>query len=225
MYSRVLIFSGGCLDTEFAKDYLANEKFDLVICADSGLDAAYRLGVKADYIVGDFDSLSENAIERYRNDDIRKSKEVKVIKFPPEKDSTDTDIALEYAMEQKPDEIVILGATGGRMDHFLANVNILMKPLKYGIPTYIVDKYNKIYLIDKDTVIKRKSLWGKYISFQPLTEIVKNVRLSGLKYILDGEDLTIGKSLTVSNEMADGTDEAMISFDTGVIIVIEARDA
>lgn len=225
MYSRVLIFSGGCLDTEFAKDYLANEKFDLVICADSGLDAAYRLGVKVDYIVGDFDSLSENAIERYRNDDIRKSKEVKVIKFPPEKDSTDTDIALEYAMEQKPDEIVILGATGGRMDHFLANVNILMKPLKYGIPTYIVDKYNKIYLIDKDTVIKRKSLWGKYISFQPLTEIVKNVRLSGLKYILDGEDLTIGKSLTVSNEMADGTDEAMISFDTGVIIVIEARDA
>lgn len=225
MYSRVLIFSGGCLDMGFAKDYLANEKFDLVICADSGLDDAYRLGVKADYIIGDFDSVSGNVFEKYKKGDVTESKEARFIKFPPEKDSTDTDIALEYAMEQNPDEIVILGATGGRMDHFLANVNILIKPLKYGIPTYIVDKYNKIYLIDKDTVIKRKSLWGKYISFQPLTEIVKNVRLSGLKYILDGEDLTIGKSLTVSNEMADGTDEAMISFDTGVIIVIEARDA
>lgn len=225
MYSRVLIFSGGCLDVEFAKDYLATEKFDLVICADSGLDAAYRLGVKADYIVGDFDSLSENAIERYRSDDIRKSKKVKVIKFPPEKDSTDTDIALEYAMEQKPDEIVILGATGGRMDHFLANVNILMKPLKKGIHAYLIDRYNKIYLTDKHTVIKRKSLWGKYISFQPLTETVKNVKLSGLKYPLDGEDLTIGKSLTVSNEMAEEADEAIISFDSGVIIVIEARDA
>ena len=225
MYNRVLVFSGGCLDTEFAKEYLANEKFDLVICADSGLDAAYQLGIEADYIIGDFDSVSGNVFEKYKKGDVTESKEARFIKFPPEKDSTDTDIALEYAMEQNPDEIVILGATGGRMDHLLANVNILMKPLKRGIKAYLIDKYNKIYLTDRGIIIKRKSLWGKYISFQPLTEIVKNVRLSGLKYILDGEDLTIGKSLTVSNEMADGTDEAMISFDTGVIIVIEARDA
>ena len=54
---------------------------------------------------------------------------------------------------------------------------------------------------------------------------MKNVRLSGLKYPLDGEDLTFGKSLTVSNEMAEGEDEAIISFDSGVVIVIEARDA
>ena len=225
MYNRVLVFSGGCLDTEFAKEYLANEKFDLVICADSGLDAAYQLGIEADYIIGDFDSVSGNVFEKYKKGDVTESKEARFIKFPPEKDSTDTDIALEYAMEQNPCEIVILGATGGRMDHFLANVNILMKPLKRGIKAYLIDKYNKIYLTDRGIIIKRKSLWGKYISIQPLTEVVKNVRLSGLKYPLDGEDLTIGKSLTVSNEMAEGEDEAIISFDSGVVIVIEARDA
>ena len=123
-----------------------------------------------------------------------------------------------------PDEIVILGATGGRMDHFLANVNILMKPLKNGIKSYIIDKYNKIYLIDSEETIERKSLWGKYISFQPLTEKVKNVWLKGFKYTLAGKELTIGESLTISNEMADSESKAVVSFDSGVLIVIESHD-
>ena len=82
MYNRVLVFSGGCLDTEFAKEYLAGEKFDLVICADSGLDAAYQLGIKADYIIGDFDSVSGNVFEKYKKGNVTESKEAKFIKFP-----------------------------------------------------------------------------------------------------------------------------------------------
>lgn len=225
MCGRVLIFSGGHLDLEFAKTYLTEEKFDMVICADSGINFAYELGIKVDCIMGDFDSASNNIVDKYRNNEVPESEGIKFVKFPPEKDSTDTDIVLEYALEKEPDEIVILGATGGRMDHFLANVNILLKPLRHGIRTYIIDKYNKIYLIDCHTEIKRKALWGKYISLLPFTENVKNVRLNGFKYPLDGADLAIGNSLTVSNEMSEGADEASISFDSGILIVIEARDS
>ncbi len=221
---RTLIFSGGHIDTEFAKEYLAKKKFDMVICADSGLNAAYKLGVKVDCIMGDFDSVSSDIVELYRNDRVEASKGVKFVKFPPKKDLTDTDIVLEYVISLNPDEIVILGATGGRMDHFLANVNILMKPLRNGIKSYIIDKYNKIYLIDSEETIERKNLWGKYISFQPLTEKVKNVWLKGFKYTLAGKELTIGESLTISNEMADSESEAVVSFDSGVLIVIESHD-
>jgi len=221
---RTLIFSGGHIDTEFAKEYLAKEKFDMVICADSGLNAAYKLGVKVDCIMGDFDSAANDIVELYRNDRVEASKGVKFEKFPPKKDLTDTDIVLEYVISLNPDEIVILGATGGRMDHFLANVNILMKPLKNGIKSYIIDKYNKIYLIDSEETIERKNLWGKYISFQPLTEKVKNVWLKGFKYTLAGKELTIGESLTISNEMADSESKAVVSFDSGVLIVIESHD-
>ena len=221
---RTLIFSGGHIDTEFAKEYLAQKKFDMVICADSGLNAAYKLGVKVDCIMGDFDSVSSDIVELYRNDRVEASKGVKFVKFPPKKDLTDTDIVLEYVISLNPDEIVILGATGGRMDHFLANVNILMKPLRNGIKSYIIDKYNKIYLIDSEETIERKNLWGKYISFQPLTEKVKNVWLKGFKYTLAGKELTIGESLTISNEMADSESEAVVSFDSGVLIVIESHD-
>ncbi len=221
---RTLIFSGGHIDTEFAKEYLDQKKFDMVICADSGLNAAYKLGVKVDCIMGDFDSVSSDIVELYRNDRVEASKGVKFVKFPPKKDLTDTDIVLEYVISLNPDEIVILGATGGRMDHFLANVNILMKPLRNGIKSYIIDKYNKIYLIDSEETIERKNLWGKYISFQPLTEKVKNVWLKGFKYTLAGKELTIGESLTISNEMADSESEAVVSFDSGVLIVIESHD-
>ena len=221
---RTLIFSGGHIDTEFAKEYLDQKKFDMVICADSGLNAAYKLGVKVDCIMGDFDSVSSDIVELYRNDRVEASKGVKFVKFPPKKDLTDTDIVLEYVISLNPDEIVILGATGGRMDHFLANVNILMKPLRNGIKSYIIDKYNKIYLIDSEETIERKNLWGKYISFQPLTEKVKNVWLKGFKYTLAGKELTICESLTISNEMADSESEAVVSFDSGVLIVIESHD-
>ena len=68
-------------------------------------------------------------------------------------------------------QVVVLGATGGRMDHMLGNIHLLFPCLQKGIEAYILDSQNRIYLIDKERTFKRREIWGKYISFLPLTEV------------------------------------------------------
>ena len=223
-FAKTLIISGGKTDIDFARNYLKKNNFDTVVCADSGLNAAYELGVKVDYFMGDFDSVSSDILKLYMDKKIDNSKAAEFVKYPTQKDATDTELVLDYVLENNASSIVILGATGGRIDHLLANIGILLKALKKNIETYIVDSYNKICLIDKKTEIYRDDIWNKYISFYPYTEKVENVRLSGLKYELKGENIEIGSSRTVSNEFAEGCDRASISFDKGILIVIQSKD-
>lgn len=224
MLGRTLIFSGGEIDDSFAADYLKEQHFDTVVCADSGLDAAFRLDVPVTYFMGDFDSVSPQVLERYRQKEVENSLKVEWIQYPREKDATDTHMVLDWVLEKKPSEIVILGATGGRLDHFLANLNLLMLPLKRHIPAAILDQQNKIYLIDTDTSIPADEVFGKYISLQPLTEKVTGVTLRGFKYLLDDYTMTIGSSRGVSNEIEAGAKEAIVQIKDGVLIVIESKD-
>lgn len=113
-------------------------------------------------------------------------------------------------------EITILGATGGRLDHFLSNLNILMKPLKQGIPAYIVDSHNRLYLIDGETTLHREQVFGKYISLQPLSEEVYPVTLTGFQYGLKDYTLTYGDGRAISNEFAPEAQTATISFTRGI---------
>ena len=99
-----------------------------------------------------------------------------------------------------------------------------MKALKKDIETYIVDRYNKIFLVGKNTELYKDDMWNKYISFYPYTDEVTNLRLSGLKYELYGEDIKIGSSRTVSNEFPDDCDKANVLFDDGILIVIQSKD-
>ena len=110
------------------------------------------------------------------------------------------------------------------MIHLLANIGILSKALENGVETYIIDSYNKIYLIDGETELYKDDIWSKYISFYPYTDEVKNLRLSGLKYELEGVDVIKGSSRTVSNEFAEGIDKAYVSFDSGILTVIQSKD-
>ena len=208
---------------EFVSEYLKNEQFDHVVCVDSGLDSAAKLGVRVDVILGDFDSVSSEVLERYKEKQEEKDGAV-FVSYPAAKDYTDTSMAVEWVLSKKPPEIVILGATGGRLDHLLSNINILVEPLKKGVPAYLADECNRLYLIDGAHRFKREDAFGKYISFLPLTTSVKGVTLRGFEYPLDNETLNIGMSRAVSNEFADGQDMAEIVFDDGILIVVESRD-
>lgn len=224
MLGRTLVFSGGRYDDSFVKAYLKEQSFDSVVCADSGLDAAFRHNVMVDYFMGDFDSVSPIVLEKYQNAFASEKHSAQWIQYPKEKDATDTQLVLEWVVERNPSEIVILGATGGRMDHFLANLNLLMIPLKQKIPAYIIDRNNKIYLIDSKTKIKRKNQYGKYISIQPLSQEVIGITLQGMKYTLEDYTMRIGTSLGVSNEMAKDCQEAVIQMKDGVLVVVESMD-
>lgn len=214
---RCLIITGGKLDLSFASGFLKKETFDKVIAVDGGLEGVKALGLEPDMIVGDFDSVKPEILDFYRT-----REHIIWDARQPEKDETDTELALMKAQAIGCTHIVVLGATGGRMDHMLGNIHLLFPCLQRGIEAVILDGQNRIYLIDGEQVFRRSRTWGKYISFVPLTEQVKGITLTGFKYPLHEKDIEIGTSLCISNELLD--EEGRITFSEGVLIVVESHD-
>ena len=214
---RCLIIAGGQISLGGYLLPIQQEPFDLVIAVDDGLKSADRLHFIPSHVVGDFDTVEPELLARYRKDE-----NILFYTHCPEKDATDTELAMELAIEQGAEEIVILGGTGGRMDHTLANLQVMMKPLQAGIPCFMADACNRIRLLDHSMRFRRKDCFGTYISLIPLTEKVENVTLKGFKYPLHNYCLTIGNSLGISNELAEDTGE--VCFTDGILICIESRD-
>lgn len=222
-FGRVLVIAGGEADIDFLAGYLENQEISAVVCADAGLDTAAALGLQVDYAMGDFDSVSQKGLEYYK----RKSsvgQGTEFISYPPEKDATDLHLALDWVVGRKPEEILIVGATGRRLDHFLASVNLLMVPLAQGIPAFIIDRHNRLYLLKDSHIFRRSEVFGKYISLLPLTEKVRGITLRGFRYNLENGEMRIGDSLGVSNELAEGAAEAFLEMGEGILAVVESRD-
>ena len=215
---RCLIITGGSIDLEFVRSYLAKEKFERIIAVDRGLAAAGALGLVPDAAVGDFDSVDPAILAEFR-----RQEHIVWEVHQPEKDDTDTELAIKRALAMGASHIVLLGATGGRLDHLLGNIHLLFPCLQRGVQASIVDPGNKLYLIDGEHHFKKKDVWGTYVSFLPLTEEVRGITLRGFKYPLTDRDISIGTSLCISNELED--EEASITFREGVLVVVESRDA
>lgn len=212
-----LIVTGGNVDLDLLNNYYNTNKDSLIIAVDKGLEALYKLNIIPHHIVGDLDSVNQEILKHYNNISC-----VEVHKYMPEKDYTDTDIALKLAIDLHVSSIAILGATGTRIDHILANIHILTYALNSQIPCYILDTNNKISLTDNSIILNKNKIYGKYISLIPLTTSVEGLTLKGFKYPLDNFCLTVGKSLGVSNELIEDT--ATISLKSGILIVIESKD-
>ena len=143
--------------------------------------------------------------------------------FNPVKDASDTEIAIRLAMTLGAKEILILGATGGRIDHLWANVQSLAIPFKAGIDAVIMDTQNKIRLIGGgETHLKKGETYGPYFSVFPLGEEVYGFSIKGAKYPLDNHTLIPYDSLCVSNQFQE--DEVTISFMKGIVILMETKD-
>lgn len=213
-----LIVTGGPLDLEFAKDFLEKRQFDMVIAVDRGLNAVFKLNLIPDAIVGDFDSVEESVLHDYKNKNENITWEI----HKPEKDETDTELALNTAIRLGCTKLVLLGATGGRQDHFLGNLHLLYACLKKGVEAGIADERNWITVIEKSRTFEADKIFGKYISFLPLSEAVKGITLTGFKYPLLKKDITIGTSLCISNELISASGK--VEFDSGTLICVESHD-
>jgi thiamine pyrophosphokinase len=219
--SVFLIISGGKIDSDWLKDWLNRNIVTYCIAADRGLETADSLGINVDLILGDYDSVDKNVLNKYK-------KTAEVLTYPPEKDYTDTHIAVKKAVEKIVADglkdsaaIYIAGATGTRLDHTMTNIFVLDEALKAGVSAFIIDRHNKIYIKDSKFIIKKSEQFGEYVSFIPMTEKVK-ISLDGMKYNLTDFELTHGNSLCQSNEIVG--DEAKIDIEYGKLIVIEALD-
>lgn len=217
MGKRMVIVSGGELDEKFALAVLRESVTNCVIGVDKGMELLYWNGIVPSYIVGDFDSVDQKIANYYRDET-----SVPIREYNPVKDASDTEIAVRLAMTLGCSELIILGATGGRIDHLWANVQTLTIPFRAGIDAKILDPRNRIRLIGGKTVLKKSEAYGPYFSLFPLGNEVYGFNIEGAKYPLRNHTLTPFDSLCVSNQIAG--DEVTIDFSAGTVILMETRD-
>lgn len=238
-----IIVSGGDIQSDFALYFLkkniekAGRENIRLIAADRGLEFFLDYLILPDVVIGDFDSLSEdgkNFLEMQSEDipyggmlewKLQKGegKVVEVVRLRPEKDDSDTQSAMNYVIQNGAKEIVILGVTGNRVDHLMANFGLLILAQKQGAEVALADRYNYMKLISSGTILKKAEQFGKYVSFFPLGEDVTGLTLEGFKYPLDKYHLTTADSgLTVSNEISE--EYAKVTYESGTLLMIMSRD-
>ncbi len=199
------------IETDAAKLLAALDKNSYILCADNGYSYAKQCGITPDLIIGDFDSYKGNLPDN-----------IPVITVPSEKDDTDTGLCLSYAIEHGFDDIIIYGGLGGRLDHTIANLQLIAAAAEKGISIRILDVSDQAYAICCSSIeIPRRD--DCYISVFSASDISKGVSESGVKYCLDNHSLTRDFPLGVSNEFKD--DKALISVKKGTLIIIVSHEA
>lgn len=210
------IFTGGKLAVGSMDELgLHMSEADLIIAADSGYNNASRLGVRPGLLLGDLDSIDRKKLAPDELEHIEK------IIVPAIKDDTDTQLAVDTALERGADEIIIIGGLGGRLDHTLSTVFLLEYIKDKGARGVITDGRNRVRIMEsgEELTIKRGY---KYLSLVGLTDTCEGVSISGVFYPLKDAVLERKYAFAVSNEIT--ADAAEISLSKGILLVIESRD-
>lgn len=214
---HAVIVAGGMVEADFAARYLKQEKPDCLIAADFGLEFLYRQQLRPDIVIGDFDSVAKEIADDYRRDS-----RIRFFELNPVKDDTDTEAAVRIALRLGAERITLLGVTGTRLDHVLANISLLLIGLQEHVPMTILDSHNRIRMINQSVVLRKEDQYGAYVSLIPYMGDVTGVTLRGMKYPLTDHTFTGGNSLGISNEIVG--EQAEILFSTGTLLMIETRD-
>lgn len=229
--NQCLIIAGGDFQKKFASSYI-REKYkdgmpDLLIAADGGIESAIEIGLVPDIILGDFDSVEKECL-----DTVAGNPKVTKLSFPPEKDYTDSHLAVATALEHGAAQVCILGATGTRLDHVQANIGLLKTCLDVGVNAELVDAHNRIRMIKDSLKIGREEQFGTYVSLIPYSDLVTGITLSGFRYPLSNATFSkqiyknvqndMGPSRGISNEIV--WEVAEVTVHEGYLLVMESRD-
>lgn len=212
-----IIISGGTIDDAFTLQMLKEIGAKYVIGVDRGLEFLCNYKVVPTHVVGDFDSVDVQVLEYFKAQN-----NIHIRTFNPIKDASDTEIAVRLAIELGVERLWILGATGTRLDHVMANIQTLKIAHDNGVEAYIVDTYNRISLHEKEIRLLKEHAFGKYFSIFPFGGIVEQVTIEGAKYPLQDYRLCPYDSRCVSNEIQEN--EVKIIFPAGMVILMETRD-
>ncbi|MFI3237386.1 MAG: thiamine diphosphokinase [Lachnospiraceae bacterium] len=188
---------------------------DYVIAADGGLMYCPVLDVEPDLIIGDFDSVDEEYLSAI--DLIEEADGERVVRLPREKDDTDMLSAVKVGLELGYTSFRLYGANGGRLEHTIANIQVLQYLKAHGAVGYIMDGTGMILLAVEETVSFRESMEG-YISVFSLGDEAEGVTIKGLKYELLDATLTNAMPLGVSNEFIGC--ESEITVEKGSLLII-----
>ena len=210
MPATVVILAGGDRPSDPVRRALPTAA--LCIAADSGLDHTYDLGLRPDVVVGDLDSVSPAILDRATVDGVR------VERHPAAKAKTDLELALDRAMAERPERIVVAGIGGGRLDHHLANLLVLARD-DYAGPA--IDAYlgtARVAVVRHHTRLV-EGRPGEPVTLLPMHGPASGVATTGLAYPLWGETLHPGSTRGVSNELVTPT--ASVTVARGVVLAVQ----
>jgi len=206
---HALIFIGGNAPASSVRDQLPEPA--IVIAADSGWAHAVALGFQPDFLIGDMDSIRpEHLVDAHASD-------AEIIEHPADKDSTDTELALQLARKFDYRHIHLVSGGGDRFDHLLGMVHSLVKHADDATMSAHVGA-NYIRIVTPRDAAHLELAVGSTVSLIPLGGNAKGVKTSGLQWELKRDTLHSFASRGVSNIATSS--EVRISLRTGALAVI-----
>lgn len=183
---------------------------DFIICADNSFPAAISQGVTPHLIIGDFDTGAP----------ISFPEGTEIMRFPVEKDDSDTMLCVKEAARRGFTEITVAGGLSGRLDHTFANLQTLAYGASIGLDITVTDGENEALLLRPGKKIFPKKE-GFSLSVFSYGEKASGISVRGVKYPLENGELTNLFPLGLSNEII--ADEAEISFKSGFLLIIISK--
>ncbi len=201
-------------------EYLLPDRFEMddayFVGVDEGVLYLQRRDIKPIAAFGDFDSISSEEVARLQE------KRMDLYTFDREKDMTDLELAIRWAIEKRPEKIILYGATGGRLDHEIINIQLLKLGIEQKIEVEVVDRDNIIVMRSPGSYTIEAIHEFPYVSFIPFSPLVSGVTLVGFRYPLEAAMIEWGSTLCISNELV--TKKGTYSFDDGIIMMIRSKD-
>ncbi len=209
--NRIVIFANGILTRpDLLRAHL--QPTDRIFCANGGTRHALALGLTPEAIIGDLDSLPDDVVADMEQAGVR------FHRYPANKDQNDLELACQLAVAEKPAEIILVAALGGRLDQMLANIFLLSRPEYASIPFRLVDGLQQLRLLQAGSTLTLSGQPGDTLSLIPLTATVKQVTLTGVKWPLAQVTLLFGSTLSISNEFV--ATQATVQIGTGQLLLL-----
>jgi thiamine pyrophosphokinase len=207
---RAVIFANGRMDV-WPERFDLFPDADVIIAADGGLRHCTRKRLVPHLVIGDMDSADPDELAALEQ------RGVEVSRFPVRKDETDLWLAVRAALDRKVDEIIILGALGGRWDMTFANVLVLTSPELKHTENRILDGNQELFVLQGGQAARLFGEKGDLLSLMPLTAMVRGLTLTGFEYSLDNATLELGTTRGISNVFVE--DVCRIELSRGKLLV------
>jgi thiamine pyrophosphokinase len=209
---RIVIFANGDLPNRNRTRGLLRLN-DFFVGADGGTYHILDLGLRPAAVIGDLDSFNPASLDGMQNAG------VDVVRYPTDKDETDLELALAYALEKRPASILVVAALGGRLDQMLGNLALLSGDDFAGVNVRMDDGVEEVFFVRKQAEVQGKS--GELVSLIPWGGPVTGVRTDGLRWPLSDETLYADKTRGISNRLIAET--ARVSIQSGLLLCIHRR--
>jgi thiamine pyrophosphokinase len=213
--SRCVIFANGTIpDLPAARAAIRPD--DLIIAADGGSRHCLALNLSPEFVIGDLDSLEPTEQARLQTGGSRFEQ------HPRDKDQTDLELAIRFAVSAGAPEILLLGLLGGRLDQTLANLLLLARPDWGQVRLSLVDGPDTAWLLRSGDSLQIAGIPGDLVSLIPLSNSVTGVTTWQLRWPLQAARLPFGSTWGISNEIL--TAPAAVQIDAGLLLVIHRQE-